>query len=92
MTHGRVIVVGSLNADLTVRTQRFPRPGETLPGSELVTAPGENTIIVSPGANATLTPQDIGPTLFTDAVVVCLCLEIPWTPSWPGATPARRWC
>lgn len=37
---GVVVVVGSLNTDLTVRTTRFPEPGETLSGSELVTAPG----------------------------------------------------
>src|SRR5690349_6269572 len=37
---GRVAVVGSLNADLTVRVERFPEPGETLTGSELVIAPG----------------------------------------------------
>ncbi|GAB2908067.1 ribokinase [Rhodococcus aerolatus] len=37
---GRVVVVGSLNADLTVRVARLPRPGETLTGSELVVAPG----------------------------------------------------
>ena len=37
---GRIVVFGSLNADLTVRVERFPQPGETLNGSELVTAPG----------------------------------------------------
>ncbi|WP_081416847.1 ribokinase [Arthrobacter castelli] len=37
---GRVLVVGSLNMDLTVRTERHPAPGETLAGSELVLAPG----------------------------------------------------
>lgn len=37
---GRVVVVGSLNLDLTVRTERFPLPGETVTGAELVTAPG----------------------------------------------------
>ncbi len=36
----RVVVVGSLNADLTVRTERLPRPGETVHGSALVVAPG----------------------------------------------------
>lgn len=36
----RVVVVGSLNADLTVRTQRLPRPGETVHGSPLVVVPG----------------------------------------------------
>lgn len=35
-----VVVVGSLNADLTVRTERLPRPGETVRGSALVIAPG----------------------------------------------------
>lgn len=39
-TVGRVVVVGSLNADLTVRTERLPRPGETVHGSSLVVAPG----------------------------------------------------
>lgn len=37
---GQVAVFGSLNADLTVRVDRFPEPGETLSGSELVVAPG----------------------------------------------------
>lgn len=37
---GQVVVFGSLNADLTVKVDRFPEAGETLSGSELVTAPG----------------------------------------------------
>jgi ribokinase len=36
----RVLVVGSLNADLTVRTRRLPGPGETVTGSDLVISPG----------------------------------------------------
>ena len=36
----RVLVVGSLNADLTVRTSRLPGPGETVTGSDLVVSPG----------------------------------------------------
>jgi ribokinase len=36
----RIVVVGSLNADLTVRTPRLPRPGETVSGSDLSTSPG----------------------------------------------------
>jgi ribokinase len=36
----RIVVVGSLNADLTVRTPRLPRPGETVTGSDLSTSPG----------------------------------------------------
>lgn len=37
---GRVVVVGSLNADLVVRTARFPRAGETLHGEDLRILPG----------------------------------------------------
>ncbi|OLM32443.1 Ribokinase [Pseudonocardia sp. Ae717_Ps2] len=36
----RVLVVGSLNADLVVRTERFPGPGETVAGEDLTVGPG----------------------------------------------------
>ncbi|NTX99983.1 ribokinase [Deinococcus sp. JMULE3] len=35
-----VLVVGSVNADLTVRTPRIPAPGETVLGGDAVTSPG----------------------------------------------------
>lgn len=35
-----VVVVGSLNADLTIYTQRMPRPGETLVGTDFAVHPG----------------------------------------------------
>lgn len=35
-----VIVVGSLNADLVVRSPRFPQPGETISGEDLQIIPG----------------------------------------------------
>ena len=35
-----ILVVGSLNADLVVRTPRFPQPGETLSGEDLQVIPG----------------------------------------------------
>lgn len=35
-----VVVIGSVNADLVLRVQRHPRPGETLLGRESVTLPG----------------------------------------------------
>jgi ribokinase len=35
-----ILVVGSLNADLVVRTQRFPQPGETISGEDLRVFPG----------------------------------------------------
>ncbi len=34
------MVVGSLNADLVQRVERFPRPGETIVGSDLTIIPG----------------------------------------------------
>jgi len=37
---GRVVVVGSLNMDLVVRTARIPAVGETIIGHEFHTAPG----------------------------------------------------
>jgi ribokinase len=40
MTDSGILIVGSLNADLVVRTDRFPGPGETVRGSELATLPG----------------------------------------------------
>ena len=40
MSGSRVVVVGSLNVDLTITVDRFPQPGETLTGSEPVRAPG----------------------------------------------------
>ena len=150
----KVVVVGSLNADLTVRTERFPQPGETLAGSELVIVPGgksanqaaaaailgadvvlfgavgadphgdllvaaaadagvdasrvlrragtatgtamivvdaagENTIIVSPGANGTLAPSDLPADLFDGAAVLCLSLEVPLPTVQAAARQAR---
>lgn len=35
-----ILVVGSLNADLVVRTPRFPQPGETISGGDLQVIPG----------------------------------------------------
>lgn len=141
---GKIAVVGSLNADLTIYTQRLPAPGETLQGTGFTVNPGgksanqavaagrlgarvllvgavgrdangqmllescaaanvdtthvhrvagvetgvavvtvdahgENSIVISPGANGTLSPQDVtaaGPA-FAGAAVLCLCLEVP---------------
>lgn len=35
-----ILVIGSLNADLVVRAPRFPQPGETISGGDLLTIPG----------------------------------------------------
>ncbi len=40
MTKHTIIVAGSLNADLVQRVERFPRPGETVIGSDLSIIPG----------------------------------------------------
>ncbi|MGN6426125.1 MAG: ribokinase [Leifsonia sp.] len=139
---GRILVVGSLNADLVVQTERFPRAGETVAGGDLsigaggkganqavaagrlggdvalvgavgadangellrsavagsgvdtslvsvregvatgtalitVAADGENTIVVSAGANGTLSPADLPDDALAGAAVLGLCLEVP---------------
>lgn len=140
MNDSRIVVAGSLNADLTIYTERLPSPGETLHGNGFsvnpggksanqavsaaklggkvtligavgndangdmlvastagagvdvshvrrvseptgvavisVDARGENSIIISAGANATLSPADMAPAVFDGAGVVCLCLEV----------------
>jgi ribokinase len=35
-----IVVIGSLNTDLVIKTPRLPAPGETLHGEELRTIPG----------------------------------------------------
>jgi ribokinase len=40
MSEPAIVVVGSLNADLTVRVPRFPAPGETISGSDFAVVPG----------------------------------------------------
>ena len=35
-----VVILGSINMDLVVKTPRFPKPGETLTGHTFFTAPG----------------------------------------------------
>ncbi|MEV7606563.1 ribokinase [Paenarthrobacter sp. NPDC089322] len=135
-----IVVVGSLNADLTIYTERLPQPGETVHGNGFAVNPGgksanqavaasklggavtligavgddpngamllestanagvdvsrvrrsdaatgvavisvdangENSIIISAGANGTLSPADVDVAAFQDAAVVCLCLEV----------------
>ncbi len=136
----KIVVAGSLNADLTIYCDRLPSPGETVHGNDFavnpggksanqavaaarlggnvtligavgtdangdmlvdstagagvdvdhvarvsqptgvavisVDASGENSIIISAGANATLAPEHMVPALFAGAAVVTLCLEV----------------
>jgi ribokinase len=150
-----IVIVGSLNADLVVSTDRFPQPGETLHGSDLAILPGgksanqavaagrlggtvrligavgddgngallrdsvaaagvdtthvavrqtvptgtavitvdargENTIVISGGANATLTPDDLPAEVFAGAAVLGLCLEVPVDVVLAAARAAQR--
>lgn len=141
MSSPRIVVAGSLNADLTIYCETLPAPGETLHGSGFSVNPGgksanqavaasrlggnvtllgavgqdangdmlvastagsgvdvshvqrvaeptgvavisvedsgENSIIISAGANGTLAPAAMEPGLFAGSSVVCLCLEVP---------------
>jgi ribokinase len=137
-----ILVIGSLNADLVVRAPRFPAPGETIHGEDLVTFPGgkganqavavarlgarvsmvgrvgkdafgatlidnlkqnhvdvkqiirdgstptgtaviivdsqgQNSIVLSPGANAKVFPNDIKPEAFANSSLLLLQFEIP---------------
>jgi ribokinase len=40
MKRPRIVVVGSSNTDMVVKTQRLPRPGETVTGGQFLLAPG----------------------------------------------------
>lgn len=57
MRPGRVVVLGSANADLTVSVDRRPGPGETVPGRDLVTLPGGK------GANQAVAAARLGGTV-----------------------------
>ena len=59
----RVIVIGSINHDVTVTVNRFPKPGETLSGSSLTYGLGGK------GANQAAAAARSGvPTVFIGAV------------------------
>ncbi len=53
----KIVVVGSLNMDLVVRTPRLPLPGETIIGREFMIAPGGK------GANQTVAAAKLGATV-----------------------------
>ena len=49
-----ILVIGSINADLVLQVPRFPRPGETIKGSDLKTIPGGK------GANQAVAAAKLG--------------------------------
>ncbi|WP_020568174.1 PfkB family carbohydrate kinase [Neolewinella persica] len=147
-----IVVVGSSNTDMVVKTERFPKPGETIVGGEFflfaggkganqavaaarlgggvkfvarvgddlfgrqavagfkaegidctsvrtdpdlasgtalitVDASGENSIVVAPGANNALEPEDLAEIDFSAAGLVLMQLETP-LPTIAAATKA----
>lgn len=149
-----VVVIGSLNADLVVKSPRFPQPGETISGGDLqiipggkganqavaaarqalgvamvgrvgndsfapflienlksnrvdtshvmaddsatgtaiivVDANGQNSIVLSPGANGKVSPADVDSASFVDCELVLLQLEIPTPTVLRAAQKARE--
>jgi ribokinase len=150
-----IVVIGSLNADLVVRTPHFPKPGETIQGEDLATIPGgkganqavaaarlgakvamigrvgadafgatlienlrqnsvdtrrvqrdgssatgtaiilvdsngENSIVLSPGANGRVAGSDIGAAALTGTKLVLLQFEIPMEAVLSAAKLARE--
>lgn len=148
-----IIVVGSLNADLVVKSPRFPQPGETISGEDLqiipggkganqavaaarqgvktamlgrvgidsfapflvdnlkanqvdtshvsvdssatgtaiivVDANGQNSIVLSPGANGNVSPADVDSASFLSSKLLLLQLEIPTPTVLHAAQQAR---
>ncbi len=149
-----IIVVGSLNADLVVKSPRFPQPGETISGEDLqiisggkganqavaaarqgvdvtmigrvgsdnfgaflvenlksnrvdtsrvivdeaatgtavilVDANGQNSIVLSPGANGKVSPADVDSASFLNSKLILLQLEIPTPTVLRAAQKARE--
>ena len=149
-----ILVIGSLNADLVVRTPRLPLPGETIQGEDLLIVPGgkganqavaaarqgagvamagrvgsdsfgttlvenlqhnhvdtshiltdagatgtaviavdasgQNSIVISPGANGKVSPADVDSLDFRGVAMLLLQLEIPLETVMHAAGVARQ--
>jgi ribokinase len=75
--HGRLLISSAISAGVGVDRIR-PVP-DTPTGTAMITvdATGENTIVISPGANARLSAADAQEGIADDTALVGLCLEIP---------------
>lgn len=74
--HGRLLLDAAARAG--VDTGAVVRLDGTATGTAVISvdARGENSIIISPGANGHLTPEYLAEDFFTGAAVLCLCLEV----------------
>lgn len=77
--HGRMLLASLHNAGVDTAAVHELDDVETGVALITVDAHGENNIVISPGANGRLGPEDIARhrNLFDNAAVVCLCLEVP---------------
>ena len=75
--HGRLLLASAERAG--VATQRIERLPEVATGTALITVDGsgENTIVISPGANGAVAPDQARNGIDAGTAVVGLCLEIP---------------
>ncbi len=73
MNTSRIVVVGSSNTDMVVKTKTLPAPGETVTGGEFLMAPGgkgANQAVAAArlGANVTLVAK-VGQDMFGDRAI-----------------------
>ncbi|TJY69367.1 ribokinase [Arthrobacter sp. CAU 1506] len=77
-SNGDMLLASVAGAGVDVSRVRRTAGVETGVAVITVDAAGENSIVISPGANGTVGPEDVvaASEVFDDAAVVCLCLEV----------------
>ncbi|MEV7646769.1 ribokinase [Arthrobacter sp. NPDC089319] len=77
-SNGDMLLASVAGAGVDVSRVRRAAGVETGVAVITVDAAGENSIVISPGANGTVGPEDVvaASEVFDDAAVVCLCLEV----------------
>lgn len=76
--NGEMLLASTAGAGVDISQVRTSGSAATGVAVIAVDQHGENNIIISAGANGTLSPADVGAAAdaFDDAAVVCLCLEV----------------
>ena len=77
-TNGAMLTASAAGAGVDISRVRISQTAATGVAVIAVDSHGENTIIISPGANGTLGPADVHASgdAFDGASVICLCLEV----------------